>query len=377
MRLYICIMPLKPEKNYKRFDDLISGLIPFALFRLPGEQTIRFIQQTTLHTSLFADLSCVDVQQGFMVAPFHFNQANPIIVIRPDVYLDNEASIFNHLQSLPISKHKHHTECKGSPPPSYESSTFEHYEQAYHAFHDRLIDQTFKKLVLSRTLEIGMSPVFSAGETFQRACNKYPDNFIYLLHHEACGTWLGCSPEILLAGQNGQWKTDALAGTIACPSGPLVWDEKNQQEQKIVADYMQQQLASLSIQTTVQPPRTIQSGNLAHLKSEVHFQLSTPNQIFNVLDFLHPSPAVCGSPKKQAFEFILANEGYNRSYYSGFVGNLDFQGKTDLFVNLRCMQIHNTFLQLYAGGGLLPSSDLHSEWKETQHKLQTVSSILE
>ena len=81
-------------------------------------------------------------------------------------------------------------------------------------------------------------------------------------------------------------------------------------------------------------------------------------------------------PKEAAYRFILANEGYDRSYYSGFIGRLDPDGKTGLYVNLRCMHIGNDSLTLYAGGGLLPSSDLKDEWLETEKKMQTLKRLL-
>ena len=91
---------------------------------------------------------------------------------------------------------------------------------------------------------------------------------------------------------------------------------------------------------------------------------------------LHPTPDVCWLPKDTAYRFILENEGYDRKYYSGFIGWLDPEGRTDLYVNLRCMHIEDEQLPLYAGGGLLSSSELNDEWQETEKKLQTMRRIL-
>ena len=92
--------------------------------------------------------------------------------------------------------------------------------------------------------------------------------------------------------------------------------------------------------------------------------------------FIGTVPAVCGLPKEEAYRFILDNEGYDRRYYSGFIGWLDPDGKTDLYVNLRCMHIENGQLSFYAGGGLLASSDLNDEWLETEKKLQTMKRLV-
>ena len=75
-------------------------------------------------------------------------------------------------------------------------------------------------------------------------------------------------------------------------------------------------------------------------------------------------------------QFILENEGYERRYYSGFVGWLDPEGVTDIYVNLRCMEIRSDEAKLYAGGGILTSSDILSEWEETGDKMKTMKNIL-
>lgn len=79
--------------------------------------------------------------------------------------------------------------------------------------------------------------------------------------------------------------------------------------------------------------------------------------------------------KEEAYRFILDNEGYDRSYYSGFIGWLRPEGRTDLYVNLRCMNVKEDSLTLYAGGGLLASSELDDEFQETEKKMQTMQNL--
>lgn len=51
-------------------------------------------------------------------------------------------------------------------------------------------------------------------------------------------------------------------------------------------------------------------------------------------------------------------------------------GHTDIYVNLRCMEIKPGEAILYAGGGILASSEVESEWMETGDKMNTMRSIL-
>lgn len=117
------------------------------------------------------------------------------------------------------------------------------------------------------------------------------------------------------------------------------------------------------------------AGALSHLKTDFHFSLNDSQRLGDLLKLLHPTPAVCGLPKEEAYRFILDNEGYDRSYYSGFIGWLRPEGRTDLYVNLRCMNVKEDSLTLYAGGGLLASSELDDEFQETEKKMQTMQNL--
>lgn len=369
-------MILNEHLTYNFFDVLIDNQIRFALYRLPGEQQIRLVLQTSDEEQTFANWSDLDNKTGFVIAPFKLSKSTPIIVIRPDVVLDNEERIFEYLLRL-SSQYRANSQLAAFFETS-QAATFDRYQDRYNRFRDALSDDKLQKLVLSRTYEKERGEGFSAGLTFKKGCDTYPDNFIFLCHTPTSGTWLGCSPEILVSGRNGQWESDALAGTqrVTDTANGVTWDDKNRLEQQIVVDYMQEQLSNAGIKSTFGEPQTVWSGNLAHLKTKFEFQIDDPSQIGNLLSLLHPSPAVCGFPKKEALDFIIDNEGYNRTYYSGFLGYLDTHNQTDLFVNLRCMQILPMNLCLFAGGGILPSSELFSEWKETEYKFQTLLSII-
>ncbi|PXV60015.1 isochorismate synthase [Dysgonomonas alginatilytica] len=366
-------MEFREHIKYRFFDLLIDKNISFSLYRLPGEREICLVLQTSDQSETFDSLSDLNNRKGFVIAPFQLSRETPIVLIQPDIVLTGEGIIFDFLYKSSFTNTQSSIFYKES-----KATTFDHYQKGYTKFHEALVDGAFKKLVLSRTFEISRNEQFSAGLSFQNACNKYPDNFIFLCNSPESGTWLGCSPEILVSGQNGNWTTDALAGTKKTSdiNNNVIWDNKNRLEQQIVIEYMQEQLLKADIKSTYSEPKTIRSGNLAHLKSEFTFHIDDSSKIGNLLNLLHPSPAVCGFPKKEAFDFIIENEGYDRKYYSGFLGYLDVDNKTDLFVNLRCMQIFKDNLRLFAGGGILPSSELISEWKETEYKLQTILSII-
>ena len=98
--------------------------------------------------------------------------------------------------------------------------------------------------------------------------------------------------------------------------------------------------------------------------------------LIDVMAALHPTPAVVGYPKAKALEFIRENEGYDRSLYAGFVGVIDPNETSHLFVNLRCIQLFRDRIRVYVGGGINAQSDPESEWLETEKKKEAVLSAL-
>jgi len=363
------------ENKYRLLDSFISENTSFAIYRLPGKNKIYFISNPSNSIIILNNFQDLKEEKGFVIAPFQITQNTPVIIIHPEIVIEGEEKILEYLSNKSFHGIKNG---QSDIEDLNEADNLKWYSSKFELFHHAVESDDVKKLVLSRRSDIKKSPGFSAGLSFRNACEKYPSNFIYLTHTPYSGTWFGCSPESLVSGKGNQWKTDALAGTQKWElrnQEEIVWDDKNRLEQGIVAEYMNNQLNKIGIKSFCSEPKTVRSGDLVHLRSELQFEMDK-KQIGKLLELLHPSPAVCGFPKEKAFDFILNNEGYNREYYSGFVGYLDTDTKTDLFVNLRCMRIYNDYMRLYAGGGILPSSELMSEWLETEHKLQTILSIL-
>jgi isochorismate synthase len=179
-----------------------------------------------------------------------------------------------------------------------------------------------------------------------------------------------------LEGEDNNWHTTALAGTRVHVEGVEPhWNEKNRKEQQYVVEYLRSQLRSTGVKAREEGPYPAYAGGLVHLKSDFYFTLPDTGKIGDVLQMIHPTPAVCGLPKMEAYRFILANEDHDRRYYSGFIGEIDPAGKTLLYVNLRCMEVMPEQLVFYAGGGLLPSSTLEEEWQETEDKLTVMKAV--
>jgi isochorismate synthase len=229
------------------------------------------------------------------------------------------------------------------------------------------------KVVVSRKLTI--SGQFSIIATFKNIIKTYPNAFRYLFVHPKIGIWMGATPEQLIQIHTNEFETVALAGTKLF-SDAVVWTPKEINEQKIVTDYIVSNISSRVNNLAVSEPKTVQAGNLAHLKSVITGQLTTDFSALDLITTLHPTPAICGLPKAAATEFILTNEQYHRSYYAGFLGEYNFQDTTDLFVNLRCMQWEEQVVTIYVGCGITADSDPQLEYIETVNKSMTMRNVL-
>ncbi len=326
-----------------------------ALYRLPFSDEFTVVIQDWQKASPATD--------GFVMMPFAESEVHPTVVISPDRVINCKFRVEDNL---------YHTEKE------IENVVLpdECYNSAFEKFSKALNDGIFEKLVLSRCEKIHSENI-DAFSSFLKACAAYPRMMVYLAKTPATGIWLGCTPEILLSGEKSHYRTVALAGTMAADDNDirnLVWSEKNKEEQAVVASYIRSRLNALATVIEEEGPYTSKAGNLVHLKSEFHFSPKPSCSLADIIGSLHPTPAVCGLPKDEALAFILKNEGYDRSYYSGIVGMLDSSGTTNLYVNLRCANLSEGIA--FAGGGLLRQSDVRSEWNETEEKLKTIKKIL-
>ncbi|MDD6552551.1 MAG: chorismate-binding protein [Prevotellaceae bacterium] len=372
-----------------------------VLYRLPHrDHYVRLVQHDGRpeHVAGVADLSG---KSGFVFAPFVVNKDCPLLLLHPDERSEESVEEGSHKgQPLP-GGHKGRPlpgSHKGRPLPGghegrvddagghemcVDDGEYSDYAIDYANFHAHLEDGEFQKIVLARRSRVALAPGTDAEALFFRACRLYPRLFIALVEMEDAGTWLMATPEVLLEGDGMEWHTMALAGTMRLEGEALktegeftTWSAKNIQEQRYVATYITQCLEQFTDTFREEGPRTMRAADLVHLRSDFFFTLSDDRHLGDVLNRLHPTPAVCGLPKAATQAFILANEHAPRRYYSGFLGPLNPHEETHLFVSLRCMELHQDHADLYAGGGLITDSRLASEWQETENKLGTMRRVL-
>ncbi|WP_308268046.1 isochorismate synthase [Prevotella sp.] len=348
----------------------------FVYFRLPHTTQV-YRNRLNNEPEEIASLAELNGRRGFVIAPFDKSDQCPILLLDAEwepVDIADDCKQEAHLIDA-----------------DYEAER-DRYAIDFENFHAQLRDETFQKIVLARSARLKTTEHIPALSLFARACNKYPRLFVALFSTKRSGTWLIATPEILVSGKCGNMQTMALAGTMRLSGSQLGfdvsgsgigkddihWSTKNIQEQRYVETYITECIEHYTSDFSVFGPYTSRAGDLVHLRSDISFCLNDTAHIGNLLNALHPTPAVCGMPKADTRDFITHNESAPRDYYSGFAGTLDPDGDTNLFVTLRCMKIdgqdntQSDQYTLYAGGGLLKDSTCQSEWEETEAKMNTM-----
>lgn len=250
---------------------------------------------------------------------------------------------------------------------------------------DEISKGTFEKVVPSRFKKIDLTSEFDILKTFQNLCVSYPNALVSLVSSLETGTWIGATPELLVSiDEHSRFKTVALAGTKRFTSGmdikSVAWTEKEIEEQAMVSRYIINCFKKIRLREYEEHgPRTAVAGNIVHLKTEYEVDMKATNfpQLGSVmLKLLHPTSAVCGMPLSNAQDFLKATEGYDRQFYSGYLGPVNFRNESHIFVNLRCMQIHNQQATLYAGAGVTIDSIPEKELEETEMKMDTLQKVV-
>lgn len=341
----------------------------FAVYRLPYGTYATMVRQTNGEPLELSSCAQLNGRRGYVMAPFEITDSHPLLLIRPD-----------KVERVELRKSSSE-ECGVRNEECLRAGN--DYTIDFANFHSQLELGTFRKIVLARCAKEELSHSIPPMELFYKACDLYPRMMISLVCTEKGGYWLTATPEILLEGMGNDWRTIALAGTVRLEGDQLSgegetanWSTKNIQEQRYVATYIAECLEQFTSDFSEEGPSSVRAANLVHLRSDFTFTLPSKDCVGDLLKALHPTPAVCGLPKREAFHFITHNEHTPRLYYSGFQGWLG-EEETHLYVSLRCMRIEGNSYYLYAGGGLLKDSLEEQEWAETEAKMETMRRVLE
>ncbi len=193
-------------------------------------------------------------------------------------------------------------------------------------------------------------------------------------------TFLGATPERLITRRGRSIATEALAGSIA-PGGEgaerLLASGKDLQEHQLVVDELVRRLRPLCQRLEVgDQPRVRALREVLHLLTPISGELRSPRHVLELVEELHPTPAVGGVPTDVAMRWIRDHEPGGRGWYAAPVGWFDAAGDGDFAVALRSCVLRGREAFLYAGAGIVRDSDPDLEYTETELKKQALLTAL-
>jgi isochorismate synthase len=230
-----------------------------------------------------------------------------------------------------------------------------------------------EKIVAARRSEVGFAQAVDASTVLAR------------LADEAVGAWrfgfergdaafVGAAPERLVRRSGVVVESEAIAGSIAAGrGGELLASRKERAEHDPVVHAITDILGPRCVELLVPAePEVRELRHILHLRTPIRGRLRVPTHVLELVEALHPTPAVGGVPRAEALAWIAAHEPAPRGWYAGPVGWFDAAGDGEFVVALRSGVIRGARATIYAGAGIVAGSDPERELAETALKQRTI-----
>jgi menaquinone-specific isochorismate synthase len=239
-----------------------------------------------------------------------------------------------------------------------------------------------EKVVLARDVAVWSKAPFDRRVVLQRLHDRFPECFTFLVDG-----LVGASPELLVRLRDRTVESLALAGSARRDPDPeedwlvgkaLLSSDKDRREHEAAAASVGAALGEVcrTLERDAEP-WLLRLANVQHLATRFMGELGERRPVLDLVDRLHPTAAVGGTPTAPAVEVIRRLEGMDRGRYAGPVGWLDHHGDGDWAIALRCAELSGARARLFAGAGIVAGSLPENELEETRLKLRAMMGVLE
>ncbi|WP_435066965.1 isochorismate synthase [Haloplanus sp. C73] len=256
---------------------------------------------------------------------------------------------------------------------------------------DRIRAGDLQKVVLAQALAVTLDRPLSLPDVLARLGETYPDCYRFLVEPTVEGDtarpgFFGATPERLVTRHGRTVTTGALAGTTGRGDTPaeddwlaqeLLDDEKNVHEHELVAETIRDQLDPFASSITAGQRRVRRLETVQHLFTPMTATLERDTHVLDLVEALHPTPAVGGLPPETALATIRETEPFDRGWYAAPVGWVDAAGNGSFAVAIRSALARGAETTLFAGVGVVADSDPDREWDEVQLKYRPILDELE
>lgn len=230
-----------------------------------------------------------------------------------------------------------------------------------------------QKVVIARKLNVTADINIDSRLLVSELVKSQPESYIFSINK-----FVGASPELLVEKFSRSIRSLPMAGTRRrhartdvddADIADLQTNSKDRKEHLVVVEDIVRKLESISDNvTSSSTPHVVRLPHVSHLTTSISANASSEIDFLSIVDILHPTPAVAGTPLNQALEIINDIEGFDREIYGAPVGWFDSSGDGQCAIALRCAKIEENKATLFAGVGIVEESNPEAEWDETQAK---------
>jgi menaquinone-specific isochorismate synthase len=277
------------------------------------------------------------------------------------------------------------------PSPAMKHSELS-YPMQYETWQTNIVEATnrmkageLKKVVLSRVAEVRFDDNVTIDHALDFLAKKYPETYRFLFEPRPYHAFYGATPELLASVKRNEIKTMALAGSIPRGKTPeqdkayaqeLFNSKKDRYEHQLVIDGILTRLEPLTKAIEVGETGIIALSNIQHIQTAISATMREANGIIPIVEALHPTPALGGSPREIAIKLIGEYEPVPRGWYAAPVGWIDSNMDGQFGVAIRSAVAQAKRVWLYSGAGIVADSDPQKEWDETAWKFTPMLNAL-
>jgi menaquinone-specific isochorismate synthase len=233
-----------------------------------------------------------------------------------------------------------------------------------------LKDSSFKKVVLARRSSFDFAASLQPFSLLAERASTSNAKVIYGFEPNHNAAFIGATPERLYVREGKKITSDIVAGTFTCEN-QLLGNEayKLQKEFLFVKEALATTFQSLCTSCVERENTTIKAHNIHHLYSQISGTLRPEITDAQLIEAIHPTPAIGGYPEEAASTFIHNNEPFDRGWYSAPIGWVS-EPAAEFAVAIRSALIQENKMHLFAGAGIVEGSESNREWEELELKIR-------
>jgi len=262
------------------------------------------------------------------------------------------------------------------------SPEFEKWEDLTRSIISSIQKNRFEKVVLAREVQLRLSEEVDGFDVLTYLRDQSEKCYFFGFQFGADEVFFGASPECLYKREYSSIYSEAIAGTRPQATGEqgqlfadeLMSNQKEVLEHDHVAQFIREKMGNLCESVTLSDIGVLNLKNAQHLYQKVHGVLHDYVEDSEILNLLHPTPAVAGNPVDSATHFIHFSETFHRGWYAGAIGWVS-SDSARFCVGIRSGVTSGDDMVLYSGAGILEDSKSDQEWQELELKIAPILTL--